>query len=398
MKKSKNRVLAIGLDCATFSVIKPLVQEGKLKFFDFLLENSFSAILKSTIPPVTAPAWASFATGKNPGKHGIFSFMIFNKPNVKIVNSRSIKSITFWELLSLFGKKVCIINVPLTYPPKRINGILIPGMLTPPGKLVTYPSAVVQLLKESSYIVDVYYDEMHPNDHFFEKVVSMIRKRLNIALKLLNIEMWDFFLVTFVALDRVQHKFWRDGKKIRRIYEEVENAVKKLIQASAREYTILIFSDHGFTDVKKKVKINLWLASKGYLKVGRPTISETMVGWPGILKKQASPAKVIKEGFSRFADMLNRFGIDFNKTLLCKIWRHPISFHYSLDFKNSLAYFTHHEAYGIHILKKENLIQYNILRDKLIRDISKMKDPATNEFIFENIYKKEEIYWGKYVN
>ena len=68
------RVFIIGWDGATFDLIKPWVADGKLPNIAEVLENGAHGELGSTLPPMTFPAWSSFMTGKNPGKHGIFDF------------------------------------------------------------------------------------------------------------------------------------------------------------------------------------------------------------------------------------------------------------------------------------------------------------------------------------
>ncbi len=64
---SKNKkTLAIGFDAATFDIIKPVIDEGKLPNFKKIMEEGVYGDLKSTIPPLTPPALISFMTGKNP--------------------------------------------------------------------------------------------------------------------------------------------------------------------------------------------------------------------------------------------------------------------------------------------------------------------------------------------
>ncbi|OYT55358.1 MAG: hypothetical protein B6U76_06220, partial [Desulfurococcales archaeon ex4484_217_2] len=367
---------------------------GELKFFEYLLENGTSAVLKSTIPPVTAPAWSSLVTGKNPGKHGVFSFLMIDKyGNARVVNSRSIKSATFWEVASIFGKKVCVINVPLTYPPKEVNGIIVPGMLTPPNKLIAYPLFIVDFLKKHSYLVDIYKLDI-PKELLFEKILLMVKTRLNVSLKLFEIDKWDLFVVTFVAPDRVQHKFWNNSQKISEVYREIDDALKKLITVADKDYIVVIFSDHGFTSVKRKIKMNLWLARKGYLKVGKRLIGETLPSWPSILKERKDNIlkRSVKKILSLIANICEATGID-----ICKIWPNSIPLHYSIDFERSLAYFTHHEAYGIHIMKSEKVVDYETIRNRLIRDLTQAKDPITDEKLFKNVFRREEIYWGRYL-
>jgi predicted AlkP superfamily phosphohydrolase/phosphomutase len=69
--KGTRRLLIISLDGATFDLIDPGSTQGKLPHITALMKRGLRADLESTIPPATFPAWSSFMTGKNPGRHGI---------------------------------------------------------------------------------------------------------------------------------------------------------------------------------------------------------------------------------------------------------------------------------------------------------------------------------------
>ncbi len=71
---TRSRVVVLGLDGATFNLIKRWAAEGRLPTFARLLAEGAHADLTSTLPALTPPAWTSAATGKNPGKHNIFNF------------------------------------------------------------------------------------------------------------------------------------------------------------------------------------------------------------------------------------------------------------------------------------------------------------------------------------
>jgi len=64
------RVLIVGLDGATWTVLKDLMEEGKLPFLKRIVENGSYGYLESTISPVTGAAWPAMATGKNPVRRG----------------------------------------------------------------------------------------------------------------------------------------------------------------------------------------------------------------------------------------------------------------------------------------------------------------------------------------
>jgi predicted AlkP superfamily phosphohydrolase/phosphomutase len=130
---TQRKVIVIGLDGATLDLILPWVQKGLLPNFQRIIKKGIWGHLTSTIPPFTAPAWTSFMTGKNPGKHGIYDFMV-REPGTytsSSVNASFCDADSLWRIIGSEGKKVGVINVPMTYPPEEVNGFLISGMLTP---------------------------------------------------------------------------------------------------------------------------------------------------------------------------------------------------------------------------------------------------------------------------
>ena len=70
-----NRLLVIGLDGATLDLVRPWAAQGHLPHLAKLIAEGTHGPLESTLPPVTSPAWPSFVTGKNPGRHGVFDFI-----------------------------------------------------------------------------------------------------------------------------------------------------------------------------------------------------------------------------------------------------------------------------------------------------------------------------------
>ena len=133
MADPKRRVFILGWDGATFDLIKPWVAKGHLPTIARLMEAGSHGPLASTQPPMTFPAWSSFMTGKNPGKHGLFDFIepVAEGQGFRFTNATSRQSETLWGCLSRHGRKVGVLNVPMTYPPEPVNGYLISGLDTP---------------------------------------------------------------------------------------------------------------------------------------------------------------------------------------------------------------------------------------------------------------------------
>src|SRR4030043_1717834 len=126
MSKNAIKVLIIGLDGATWDIIDGLVKNNELPTFKKLIYDGVKAKLYSTQPNLTPIAWSSFLTGKNPGNHGIYDFFKYENKKATPVNSKMLKG-DLWEVLGKRGKKIISLDVALTYPPKKVNGIVVSG-------------------------------------------------------------------------------------------------------------------------------------------------------------------------------------------------------------------------------------------------------------------------------
>ncbi|MFQ6062307.1 MAG: alkaline phosphatase family protein [Methanosarcinales archaeon] len=140
------KVLVIGLDGATWDLIRPWAENGILPNLNFLRKNGVYGNLTSTIPPVTVPAWISFVTGKNPGKIGCYDFLTPRKSlnNLRPITSKDIHGKTFYEILDENGKKCIILNLPGTYPP-RIKEIVITSLLTQGDNFIFPPELIHEI-------------------------------------------------------------------------------------------------------------------------------------------------------------------------------------------------------------------------------------------------------------
>jgi len=93
MISQRRKIAVIGLDGATFTILDPLIEAGLMPNLGSLMRDGVSGNLKSVVPTNSAAAWASFMTGKNPGKHGIFEFRMRRREDFwryTVVSSRHI--------------------------------------------------------------------------------------------------------------------------------------------------------------------------------------------------------------------------------------------------------------------------------------------------------------------
>jgi len=278
---NKNKVLIIGIDGLDPYLIRKW--QTDLPTLSELIENGTSGILKSSIPPLSCPAWVYFSTGKQSGKLGFTDFFIVDRKNNKIVpvNSHKIPSKFFWEILDECGIRCCIVNMPLTYPPRKLkNGVLVSGFPTPinyressSDNVFTYPPELSEelnsLFPNEGYEIDISDSvgfSLWSEDEIFRKLINLLRKRTKVFNYVLDKYEWDLGIVVYTEIDRASHFFY-GTPKLKEIYKVQDEELRKLITKykDSTDY-IIIVSDHGFMKLDGEVYINDFLEAEGYLK------------------------------------------------------------------------------------------------------------------------------------
>lgn len=280
------KVCIIGLDCAPPALVFEKWRDN-LPVLRQLMDEGVYGPLKSTDPPITIPAWTAMVTSKNPGRLGLYGMrnrkdrsydgMIF-------ANSLLVKEDTLWDILSRKGKKVALIGVPQTYPPKPVNGNMIACFLTPDTRSdYTYPKSLKEEIRSwvGEYIVDVDGFRTEEKGRLLEQIYEMTEKRFKVAHHLLTEKEWDFFMMVEMGTDRIHHGFWKfhdpkhikyePGSKyehaIRDYYLFLDRKVGQLLSHVDSETTVLVVSDHGAKAMAGGVCVNEWLMEKGYLHI-----------------------------------------------------------------------------------------------------------------------------------
>jgi len=391
------KVLVIGIDGATFNIIKPLVREGRLRTFGKLMKEGVYEELLSVFPPVTYPAWTSFKTGKNPGKHGVFGFLRAT-PHLYLHSFYRLARVqqeAFWEILSKEGFKVGIINVPTTYPPSRINGVMISGSLDTPHLRApfVYPTGVRKILEALEYKPDIREyrkgEEKEWLSYLKEATIALTR----ISCYLLEHFDFDFFMVNFMIADLVQHRFWGEDLVVSEVYEIIDEQIAHILSCVKGSTNVFVVSDHGAGPCFKEVYMDEWLEREGFLKR-----RETKKFFsPNSIAPLRTPLKQKNDKiFTLFKKLLLK--LTTRSFLLRKFALNFVTRVGEIDLRATKVYsggyfgklYLNHEA----IKKEEREHFIRELRDRLFE----LKDPESNERIVDRIYEKEEIYSGKFID
>jgi len=425
---NKHQVLVIGLDGATFAILQPLIKQGKLPHLAELQQKGSWGTLTSTVPPVTAPAWASFMTGVNPARHGVFNFFKRDlsgyayEETAGFVHADLVRSPTLWDILSQVGKRVGIVNVPLTYPPRPVNGFMISGMLTPPSTpSFTYPPELGKQL--NGYQIDLdhtrtekgFNQDAHLGEaELLQRVNVMLDHRAEHCLRLMTAEKWDCFVVVFVGTDRLFHELWHyldpscaayssaQGKKIRQAVEtylgRLDTVVGQLRNAAGPEVITIVMSDHGFGPApEKRVNLNDWLAEQDLLHVAKSGRSWLKAEFWATNLGLRRPA--IKRMLKRWVPLrlLRRAASD-------KKGRREVP----ADWDQTRAYAVqmYNHICGIEInlkgRKRRGIVEpgaeYEQLRDLLLARLTHLRDPETGVQVVRTAHRREEIFDGEFLD
>ena len=129
-----DRLVILGLDGATWTVLDPIRKRGLMPNLDALLAQSASGTLRSTIPPVTSAAWTTMMTGCGPARHGVFDHRWYDAAagQMRVNHSARVRVPTVWHEISRAGRSTISLNLPVTYPPLDVRGIVVSGLDAPP--------------------------------------------------------------------------------------------------------------------------------------------------------------------------------------------------------------------------------------------------------------------------
>ena len=148
------KMVVLGFDGMDPDLAERWVKEGKLPNMRRIAEQGGLYPLTTTHSAESPTAWASFATGVNPGKHNIYDFLVrdtatylpdlgmvrrhppkflFNylpigKPRIESTRGAT----SFWVTAGRAGVRSSILTVPVTFPPEEVpNGELLAGLPLP---------------------------------------------------------------------------------------------------------------------------------------------------------------------------------------------------------------------------------------------------------------------------
>ena len=272
------RVFVLSLDGVSHSFLSRHVPEGAFPNLAQLFAHGDLRPMATTRPPVSTVVWTSYATGVGPGRHGIYG-LIERRPGgyeLFVPGSGDVLAPTLWGSLGSAGKTTVVVNVPGTWPPVPVRGVLIaPARAAALEEIVT-PRSLAPFLRGIGYRLDV--DARAAlagnKDDLLADLDAALRKRFEAAFSLLLREPWDFFQLHVSETDRLNHFLWDDyerdapgyGRAFLALYRRLDEYIGELVDLLPPGAELVLLSGNGFTRLRREVNLNRALEELGWLE------------------------------------------------------------------------------------------------------------------------------------
>jgi predicted AlkP superfamily phosphohydrolase/phosphomutase len=416
--------MIVGLDGVPLDLLLPWIEAGELPTMQQFLRQGVARHLRSTMPPTSGPSWSSFMTGKNPGKTGIYDFLYRAEGTYHFppVNASLRDGTELWEILSQAGYRVGVLNVPLSYPVKPVNGFIVSGWMTPYNvKDYVYPP---ELGPELQRAIDGY--RIYPSmtctvgreKQFLKASIDLLEMRTETALYLLRREEWDFYMTVIFDTDRVLHQLWHlldpdhpwhrphdenhaspGHSLVLEYFRHIDRSLERLFDAAGDGTLKIVMSDHGMGSAHNFVVLNNWLLESGFLDLKRTPWTAIKRGMfrAGLTLRNVHKA-VNRLGLAKHAEYKGLYSTDW----LLKLGF--LSFN-DVDWSRSVAYSfgRHYGPIYVNVKGREPQgivepgAEYEQVREQIIAAAMAFRHPQTGRRMVGRVLRREDIYHGPHL-
>lgn len=391
--QKKKRVAVIALDGMTFDLAKPWMEEGHMPNLKKIYDEGVSSELDSCIPALTAPAWVSFMTGSNPGKHGIFDFYDTKQLHgITLYNADDIKMKTLWQYLHDANKKQIVVSVPMTHPLPEVDGMFFAGLSSPVPE-----SRPAEALEQLEKYLDGKYasspSKVAKGVDWLPELRNNGENKVRTAVQLLKENTdWDFFMIHTQGPDAA-HTLWStlqhgDSEKntILQLYKDADRLVGAVRDNVPEDTDIIVMSDHGMGPVYGDINLNIYLMKHGIIKVKTGAFLKKAAFYLGL-----NPKKMYS--------VASKFKLDKKIAKVSKQqkrkWTTKLLSYSDIDLEKSLCYAK--GSFGQIHLNERGIKNAGLTREQAIEKISetlhKLEDENGKKLV-SNIQLNENIYTG----
>ncbi len=253
----------LGIDGLPYTLAQRLMAEGVMPNLLAVTRRGTLAQMHTTVPDFSCVAWTSFATGVNPGKHGIYGFQDLHPKDghhyLPTVNDCQAPAL--WHEVGKAGGRSIVFNLPGTYPALPLRGKMVSGFVATDFDKSFYPTTFGQTLKSLGYRMDL--DGMMGlgTPKKVEEVLWPVFEARKTAIRhLINNERWDLCIAVITETDRLQHFYLHtledeghpQHEWTKRFYVELDKFIGEVAGMLDGKADLYMVSDHGFAVIRRQ--------------------------------------------------------------------------------------------------------------------------------------------------
>lgn len=421
MSLSGKRTLVVGLDAACWEYLDPLLASGQLPTLQGLMDAGAPGTLRSTLPALTATAWSSIVTGKNPGKHGVFG-MTRRQPgsyHFEPINARSRSGTPFWTRLNDAGVRVGLVNIPFTHPPDALDGFVVAGFGAPSSAPdLAYPPHVLPWIESrfGDYVPEVgdalFQAGASPSEILVAERAHQERQ-VQIAISLAARHDIDVLAINLMLLDHANH-YMPHMDQVQEAIRQCDAHLAQLIDGFSPD-NLMLFSDHGSRRVRGGFLLYNWLLDHGYCAQLPRSASErraatnwVLVQWLQHDKKWTGLAE--RAGRRVGTEMLTRLPT----AVAARLWeiierdfpfaQAYVSLSDRTDYSGTRVFLDPGGSrlyINLRGREREGIVsleQRASITGELVDDLMRIPDPVTQQPLFSGLHRPEALYSGPAVD
>ena len=404
---SQPRVLVLALDGATFDLIEPWMDEGRLPNLTRVVKGGARCRLRSTHPPITPCAWTSFSTAQDAGRHGIFDFRQITPGSYDLLptNGSMRRSRTLWEYLNEQGLTVGLYNLPWMYPPPRLNGYCICGFDAPDiNRKAVHPPELSDELHRAIPDMSLAADflKMKGGRYDLDALQRQVRVNVEAAKLLLAEHPVDVCELTFMLLDLVAHFFLHadPGKRgyggipdvVLAVHEWLDEGLAEILAMLPHDTIVIGVSDHGVAPTTLKINIDRALADAGLLRFTGASLGSGPAGPRLGRRKSASALRRLASRLLPSSLWLKlrqtRMRARSRQQFAAVDWHSTKAFGWG-NFAQVRLNLAGREPHGIVVPEDKQTVM-----DEVKHVLLELKHPETDAPLFQDALTPEELYSG----
>jgi predicted AlkP superfamily phosphohydrolase/phosphomutase len=399
------RLVILALSEASPALVERFCASGRMPNVRALATAGMRGRTRYSIPYLLTPQmWATILTGRAPGSHGIFDYWQRGARGLfRETRGRDIRGPRIWDELEKNRIACGLVNVPMTYPPPRLQGFALSGQDAPGAHpSISWPRSFYHDLTRR--FGRYHHKDIFPGGQAKSEYAGLLAQEVSRQAELFEWTVrrhdWRLLMLYTSGTAFAQHYFWDDMERgdgpasgaVEATYAATDEMIGRIMQALDPDDELIVMSECGAGPITSGVRINAWLRQHGFLahrsQTGRPSLRARLLSQVRMAAQRHLPKSLFH----------------LANSLPVKRWMHERIQQDGIDWPLTLAYYRGKGEGNIYLNLKGRepggivpADRYEPVRDQIIQGLLALQDPQTGAPAVAAVHRREELFDGDFV-